>query len=98
MTWYVDDGVVRFNGPGLPQADGPVVEVNVRNGMLARPIETDEGAEVRMFLRPEVVLGCTLVIESETVNGRWKVVTLKHSGDNWQSKGFETWCDLRALN
>lgn len=96
-TWYEFDGIIRINRPGEPQTDAPTIRVSARNGMIGIPIETDEGAEVRMFLNPLVVLGCIVEIESRTLGGRWKVVGLRHAGDNWQGP-FETFCDLRLLD
>ena len=94
--WFVSDGVIRINRAGEAQSDAPTIQVSARNGMIGTPIETDEGAEIRMFLNPLVVLGCTLEIESDTVEGRWKVVGLRNTGDNWQGS-FETFADLREM-
>ena len=42
------------------------------------------GAEIRTFLDPRIVLGAQINLESMTLSGSWKVVSLRHSGDNWE--------------
>ena len=96
-SWFERDGITRINRAGMTQADAPTIRVTPENGVIAAPIETDEGAEVRMYLNPLVVLGCIIEIESRTLGGRWKVAGLRHAGDNWQGP-FETVCDLRLLD
>ena len=94
--WFEEDGVIRINSASVTQADGRTVAVNVDTGLIDSPITTDEGAEVRVLLNPLIKLGSVLEIESESVKGSWKVVGMRHYGDNWEGQ-FETFCDLRAL-
>ena len=94
--WFERDGVIRINRLGMTQADAPTIMLSPKLGLIDSPIVTDEGSEVRMFLRPEVVLGCVLNLESETLSGGWKVVGMRHEADNWRGR-FETWCDLRSM-
>ena len=95
-TWFDADGVVRINCAGRTQPDAPTIQLSPETGLIAAPIRTDEGAEVRMFLNARVVLGSILNIKSDNLVGPWKVVTLRHNADSWDGK-FETFCDLRAL-
>lgn len=94
--WFEEDGLIRINRVGMSQSDAPALVTSPRNGLLGRPTETDEGAEVRMLLNPAVKLGAILEVQSKALNGRWKVVGVRHSADNWSGK-FQTACDLRAL-
>ena len=96
-TWYEQDGVIRINTAGMKQSDAPTLNISPRNGLIAVPIETDEGAEIRTFLDPRIVLGAQINLESMTLSGSWKVVSLRHYGDNWESNPFVSWADLRAL-
>ena len=95
-VWFEQDGVVRINSVGSLQSDAPSIVVSPQTGLIDVPIATDEGAECRMFLNPAVRLGCLLTIEARVLSGRYKVVAVKHTGDNWQGK-FETLCDLRPV-
>ena len=78
------------------QSDAPSVTISPQTGMIDSPIATDQGAECRMFLNPAVRLGSVLTIQAQILSGRWKVVGIRHKGDNW-SGNFETWVDLRTL-
>ena len=96
-TWFEQDGVIRVNKiGGEQQTDARTIEVNPDTGLIDSPIATDEGAEVRTFMNARITLGSIIDLESESLSGRWKVVGVRHSGDNW-SGSFESFCDLRAL-
>ena len=96
LYFFEDDFFVRIGGGDMAQADAPMVSVHGPTEVIEKPIVTDEGAEVRLFMRPEVQKGSTLtVVDSPTLSGDWRVVALRHNADNW-SGPFETWCDLRA--
>ena len=94
--WFEADGVIRVNKVDLSQVDAPTIVITPETGMIGTPIKTDEGAEVRTFLNARIVLGCVIDLKSIAITGRWKVVGLRHSADNWEGN-FETFCDLRAL-
>ena len=96
LYFFEDDGVVRIAGKGAAQPDAPRVQVNGPAEVIRKPIVTDEGAELTLFMRPEVAKGSVLtVVDSPTLSGDWRVAALRHNGDNWEGP-FETWCDLRA--
>ena len=96
-TWYEADGLVRINRVGRLQSDMPTLRISQETGLIGSPTRTDEGAECRMFLNPAVQVGACLVLESESLQGDWKIVGLEHNADNWQSSKFETFCELRDL-
>ena len=102
-TWFEDNGKIRINRPRPAgggaelQADAPTIVLSPESGLIDRPIETDEGAEANMLLNPAVVIGCRIDLESDSLSGSWKVVALKHTGDNWRGGPFRTWVELRAL-
>lgn len=101
VTWFEDDGVIRFNrgavAGGSLQADAPTVRLSPQTGLIDRALVTDEGAECVSLLNPAFVLGGRLELESETLGGAWKVVALRHKGDNWTGGTFQTFLDLRPL-
>ena len=82
-TWYEQDGVLRVNRVGMTQSDAPTIAVSPENGLIDAPIRTDEGAEARMFLNPAVVIGSRIELKSVLISGSWKVIGLRHAGDNW---------------
>ena len=100
-VWFEDDGLIRINRPrppsesGEPQSDAPHVTVSPDTGLLDRPIETAEGAEAIMLLNPRIVIGSRLTLQSTSLSGDYKVVSVRHEGDNWHSQSFRTWVDLR---
>ena len=90
------DGVVRFSEPGKAQTDAPTIVLSPETGLIESPIVTDEGAEARSFLNPAIVLGCLIDLRSAALEGLWKVVSLRHTGDTWQGE-FETGMDMREV-
>jgi len=95
-TYFEADGLVRVNCPGRAQADPPTIRVTPETGLIGAPSRTDEGAECRMFLNARVVLSSIIDLRTKTERGAWKVVGVRHTGDNWTGK-FETMCDLREI-
>ena len=96
LHWYEDDGVVRVRN-GERQPDTTLVTVSPDTGLIGTPQETEEGVEVTMFLNPEVQRGGILALRSDALTGRYRVVALRHSADNWESSPFHTWTDCRAI-
>ena len=96
VRWFEVDGIVRFNRPGMAQSDASNVAISPQTGLIDSPVVTDEGAEIRTFLNAAIVPGCVIELESVVLSGRWKVNSMRHSGDNW-SGPFETFCDLRDV-
>ena len=97
LTWFDDGGLIRINKPGNAQSDAPTIKITPDTGLIGTPATTEEGAQVRVFLNPLIVVGAILEIESESLEGKWKVVSLRHSADNWQGR-FETDAELRELS
>ncbi len=97
LTWYEDAGTLRVNAPGRPQLDLDNVVISPKTGMIGIPERTDEGAKVKTLLNPRHKIGSTVVLESETLSGIWKVVSYHHKGDNWDEGPFETALDLRPV-
>ena len=89
--------MIRINRVGMVQPDAPMIMLSPENGLIDSPIPTDEGAEVRMFLNPAVVMGAVIDLTSADLSGRWKVVSTRITADNWSSGRFETFCDLREI-
>ena len=98
LTWYEDDGVVRFNSRQRAQPDAPVIYLSPETGLIGTPSHTDDGAVFTSFLNPLARIGVVVDVDSvdETFRGRWKVAGIQHRGDNWTDK-FQTIMDARRL-
>ena len=57
LHWFEADGLVRFGEPAKVQADAPNITLSPQTGLIESPVVTDEGAQARAFLNPEIVLG-----------------------------------------
>ena len=96
-TWFEADGLIRINRRKETQPDAPAFTLSPETGLVGSPSVTEEGAECRMFLNPLIAIGSAVTLESDVLKGRWKVVSVRHTGDNWQGP-FETAIDLRELD
>ena len=94
VTWYEDDGVVRFNRIGELQSDAVTITLTPDSGLIGSPAVTEEGVRCRSFLQPLARVGAQVDVRSENVDGSYKLVSLVHRGDNWDGE-FVTEYDLR---
>ncbi len=84
VRWHQDaDGVVQFNLPRKKSAVANAVKLSVDNGMLESPAVTDEGVRIKSLLNPTLRVGTVIDLRSEFTNGQFKVVSLQHTGSNW---------------
>ena len=103
-TWYADGNLIRVvrRGQGRPQRDSSTVMVNPDTGLIGRPTRTNdgednEGWEIQSLLLTQAKPEGIAVVDSQTVSGRFKVITVRHSIDNWQGP-FHTYLSLRNLS
>ena len=106
VNWFESDGLIRFgpqarNAPNSgggqqTQTDAPTIMLSPQTGLIESPVETDEGLQVRCFMDPAIQVGCTVELESEAVNGSFKCVALRHTGDNW-TNDFTSNLELREM-
>lgn len=91
VEWYEDDGVIRFNSTAVKKQNDSVnlIEINAATGMIGAPsIIEDGGSKARTLLNPFAKIGDIAKIESVNITEQFKIVSLKHSGDNWDGKFF----------
>jgi hypothetical protein len=85
--WMIQNGELHILHPDycLP---GEGALLNEGSGMLGSPKPTDRGLEVSCLLRPEIVVGSLVRIESIVTdyNGDYKVVAVKSEGDTHSSR------------
>ena len=96
ITWYEDDGTIRFNKPNHEQPDAETIELSAANGLIGAPTETDEGVKIRSLLRSSYRIGSVIVLDAIKTSGRFKITSVRHFGDNWKGSLY-TDMDLRRL-
>ena len=98
LTWFEDDGVIRFNRPGrgTQQSDAVVIHLSAENGLIGAPSVTDQGVRLRCLLRPTVRMCNVVELTSQATSGRFKIVAIHHQGDNWTGS-FYSELELREL-
>ena len=96
VTWFEDDGVVRFNKTGQPQMDATSLSLSPLVGLIGSPAVTEQGVRCRSFLQPLARVGGIISLQSENVSGRYKIAAVSHLGDNWDGD-FVTEYDLRVI-
>lgn len=80
VQWYENDNFIKFSlrGQGLD----PVVLLTKDTGLIGSASVTDKGIKFKSVLNGRIIMGDRVKIESELVNGTYKVIQLLHKGDN----------------
>ena len=60
--------------------------INKDTGMIGIPIKKEKGVEVVSLIQPGIVIGSTISIASELINGFFKVRQIIYNGDTHQNK------------
>ena len=92
VTWYEDDGVVRFHSPRRYRNDTSRLLIAERTGLLKGTAYSDSGEEdsgyrVKTLLNPLVRIDGIVDLESKEVlggKGTFKIANFRHDGDNWE--------------
>jgi len=80
IQWFEDDNFIRFSARGKALED--VVVLNKNSGLIGSPSVTDSGVKFKSVLNGRITLNNRIKIESELVNGVYKVSQILHKGDN----------------
>ena len=83
ISWYEDDGAIRFSSARQITESFPVYMISAGAGMIGSPSLTETGVRATVLLTNELAIGQVVDIQSITVQGRYKVVKLVHEGDSW---------------
>jgi len=99
-SWFEDDGVIRIHPVNITalnaaSSDASQLTISPETGMIGVPTETDEGWRVATFLDHRATLGSFVTLQSEQAQGNFRVVGVRHSGDNWTGS-FRTDLELRS--
>lgn len=93
--WYEDGGQLRVRRRGSPaQPDRGIWLLSPQTGLVGAPTPTDEGAQCRVLLNPGIARGARVRLASDTLEGEFTTVTVRHSADNWEGR-FVTDLELR---
>lgn len=95
VEWYEEKGVIQFSKKRARSNRAIDVTISEETGMVGTPrVEFDDdggvSVGVKALLNPAIELGTTIKVESEIITGAFKVVELKHIGDNWRRDHFNT--------
>ena len=89
VSWYEDNGVIRFRANGKAGASrGGVLLISERTGMVGLPqLLSDEtgGLKVTCLVDHRLELDSTVEVVSQKIeraNGLWKIIRIHHRGDN----------------
>ena len=83
VTWYQQGNTVFFSQRNVADRNIAEFALNENNGLVGTPTRTDTGIKARMLLSGQVALGQILNMQSQILQGRFKIVKLSHIGDNW---------------
>lgn len=80
VQWYENDNFIKFSfrGKGLD----PIVLLSKDTGLIGSASVTDKGIKFRSVLNGRITIGDRVKIESDLVNGIYKVIQTLHKGDN----------------
>ena len=96
VSWFEDDGTIRFHQTGRHDADIPTVVLSPRTGLLGTPTVEMLGGTATSLLQPLAQVGGKVVVEAETLAGEWVASRVQHRGDN-RTGPFTSEFTLRPL-
>ena len=103
VTWYNDDGVIKFSKKGIPQVGSEAILVSPKTGLIGSPTVTSNrtnaplSLRIRTFLNPRFQMGGIISLESRDFKNNFKIVSLLYKGTNWEG-GFYTECEIEQIN
>ena len=87
VKWYMDDGQLVLDKDSNTDTVNAVV-LNKTSGLLGAPSKKKDTIEVVSLIQPGLKPGATVKVESKNINGFFKVLEAKYSGDThegtWQ--------------
>lgn len=80
IQWFENDNFIKFSA--REKALESVVLLNSKTGLIGSPSITDKGAKFTSVLNGRITLNNQIKIESDLINGVYKITDILHSGDN----------------
>jgi len=81
VQWYETDNFIRFSQANATLE--PVVLLTKNTGLIGSATVTEKGVKFKSVMNGRITLNEKVKIESELVNGLYKVIEINYSGDNW---------------
>jgi len=78
-TWSVQDGVLQVLRPGETTRERAVL-LSARTGLVGDPKRQKKGLSVTSFLQPQIRPGRKIKIETDEINGFYKITQCQHRG------------------
>ena len=87
VSWYEDDGVIRFRAVGVAQPDGIQVTLGPDTGLIGSPGRKKDGRiQVQAMLDSRWHVGNRVDLRSAAIQGIHTITSVSHQGDNWDGK------------
>jgi len=87
IQWFENDNFIRFSArEKTPETRESVVLLNSNTGLIGSASITEKGAKFTSRLNGRITLNSQIKIESNLVNGVYKVIQTLNSGDNRSGK------------
>lgn len=92
VDWSIQDGkIVAINKNRAINSEAAAPLVSPGSGLIGSPTRTDKGVNFRSLMNGAIHIGTLIKIESELINGFYKVEKLTHEGDTrdtpWYTSG-----------
>ena len=88
--WSIQDGQVVFCKKTSAREGGLAFLLSPQSGLIGSPVSDKDGVSAISCLNPQLKIYDPLQIKSRFVNGTYKILTVKHSGDThgnaWQTE------------
>lgn len=88
--WSIQDGQVIFCKKNAAREGGLAFLLSPQSGLIGSPVSDKDGVTAVSCLNPQLKIYDPLQIKSRFVNGTYKILTVKHSGDThgnaWQTE------------
>lgn len=82
VEWSVQDGVAQFLDPTGTRGGGTLaIKLTTTSGLIGSPAKTQRGCTFQSLLRPDMLPGSYVTLESVLVSGAFKVQKVTHAGD-----------------
>lgn len=88
--WSIQDGLVVFCKQKSAREGGLAFLLSPQSGLIGSPVSDKDGVTAVACLNPQLKIYDPIQIESHFVNGTFKILSVKHTGDthasNWQTE------------
>ncbi len=84
IDFSMQDGIPLIDKDIIVQEEAVIISKNT--GMIGIPVKKEEGIEILSLIQPGIIIGSTINIISELINGFFKVRQIIYTGDTHQNK------------